>query len=166
MDAVRLKPHHSRNHTQASDYASDHQSSDDGYDYNIVDDAPEAEPTKPKELARATPHQAPPEASASRRPDVADDAFTETMPYIFQRHAGGRRAKIPTDVDVDLEMGLNSASARDKKKTWRAISELKNIKLRWTMPEIKNRRVLQLDFDKADAEAQEHYLQRRRVRWQ
>lgn len=51
------------------------------------------------------PRPSPAEAFASRRPDDADDAFTETMPYIFQRRTGGRRAKIPNDMDLDLEMG-------------------------------------------------------------
>ena len=166
MDTVRLEPQHSRTHTQAIDFASDCQSSDDGYDYNNVDDAPEAEPTKPKELISATPRQTTFEASASRGPDVTDNAFIETKPYIFQRHAGGRRAKVPTDVDVDLEMGINNTLAKDKKESRKAVSELTNIKLRWTMPEIKGGRILQLDSDKVDVEARENYLQRRRVRWQ
>ena len=165
MDSARLRPHRSRANSQSDDYASDHQSSDDGYDYNIVDDAPEALPTKAKESKPAGSPQASVEASASKELGDADHAFTETMPHIWQRHAGGRRAKIP-EVDLDLEKGVSDGAATDAKKSPKAAPEVTSIKLRWTMPEIEGGRVLQLTSGKPDAEAQEHYLQRRRVRWQ
>ena len=166
MDAARLRPHHSRSHSQVIDYASDYQSSDDGYDYNIVDDAPEAQATKPKTLDVPEPRQSLTQAGVLSRPDVADNVFTETMPRIFQRHGGGRRAKIPTDVEMDLEKGLDNPATGEDKEPRKAVPELKNIKLRWTMPEIDSRHVLQLNYDKADLELQEPYLQQRRVRWQ
>ena len=166
MDAARLRPHHSRTHSHASDYASDYQSSDDGYDYNNVEDAPEAQPTKPKALDLANFRQSPIEGNVQKKSDVADNAFTETMPHIFQRYAGGRRAKIPTDIDVDLEKGANGSASTDKKGSLNAAPKLTNIKLRWTMPEIKGKRMLHLNYDRADLESQQPYLQRRRVRWQ
>ena len=146
------------------DNASDYQSSDDGYDYNVVDDAPEAQATKPKELDPVKP-QTPTEASAVGRPDLTDNAFAETLPHIFQRHAGGRRAKIPTD-ELDLEKGLNGSKATGEGESPKAIPKLTNIKLRWTMPEIDNRHKLSLNYDNVDLGAQEPHLQRRRVRWQ
>lgn len=179
MDEARLRPHHSRTHSQLADNASDYQSSDDGYDYNVVDDAPEAQATKPKEIPAARTDQSAANTSAMRRPEVVDNAFAETMPHIFQRHAGGRRAKIPTDIDLDLEKGINGDEATSKAKLQKPVPTFTNIKLRWTMPEIGTRRVLQLNYDRADEgiqepylhdradiKAQEPYLQRRRVRWQ
>ena len=165
MDPARLRPHHSRGNSQSDDYASDYQSSDDGYDYNIVDDAPEAQPTKAKQFESAKLSQAPSEASASKGLEDADHAFTETMPHIWQRHAGGRRAKIP-EVDLDLEKGVGDGAVTNEKKSPKAAPTVTNIKLRWTMPEIKGQRVLQLISSKPDFEVQEQYLQRRRVRWQ
>ena len=67
---------------------------------------------------------------------------------------------------MDLEKGINLGATADEKKLRRAASELRHIKLRWTMPENNGRRVLELEHDKADVEVQEPYLQRRRVRWQ
>jgi len=166
MDAARLRPHHSRTHSQATDYASDYQSSDDGYDYNVVDDAPEAQPTKPKALDLPEPQQRLTQAGALSRSDVADNVFTETMPHIFQRHAGGRRAKIPTDVELDLEKGVEDRASGEEKEPRKAVPEPRNIKLRWTMPEINSRRVLQLNYDKSDIEFSDPYLQQRRVQWQ
>lgn len=166
MDVARLRPHHSRSHSQATDDASDNQSSDDGYDYNIVDDAPEAQATKPKALGVPEPRQTLTQAGVLSRPDVAENVFTETMPHIFQRPAGGRRAKIPTVVGVDLEKGLDKRATGEDKEPQKAVPEIKNIKLRWTMPEINSRHVLLLNYDKADLEFQEPYLQQRRVRWQ
>ena len=164
MDAARLKPH-TRTDSQREDHASDYQSSDDGYDYNIVDDAPEAQPTKAKEFKPAKVSQAPNQSSASRGLEDADIAFTETMPHIWQRQAGSRSAKIPY-IDPDLEKGISDSATTDKRKSLRAPPEVKNFKLRWSLPEIKGRRVLQLDAGRPDVEIQEHYLQRRRVRWQ
>ena len=166
MDPGRLRPHHSRANSQSDGYAADYQSSDDGYDYNIVDDAPEAQPTKAKQVKPAKTSRASIEPSASQGLEDADHAFIETMPHIWQRHAGGRRAKIP-EVDLDLEKGaVSDDAATDEKESPRAAPEVINIKLRWTMPEIEGRRVLHLDSSKSDAEVQEPYLQRRRVRWQ
>ena len=165
MDPGRLRPHHSRANSQSNDCASDHQSSDDGYDYNNVDDAPEEQPTKAKQLETVVPaktSQAPTELSASKD---ADHAFTETMPHIWQRYAGGRRAKIP-EVDLDLETGVGNGAATGERDLPKAAPKATSIKLRWTMPKIKGRRVLRLESGKPDVEVQEHYLQRRRVRWQ
>ena len=164
MDAERLRPHHSRTQSQVLDNASDYQSSDDGYDYNVVDDAPEAQPTKPKEVHAFKP-QTPTEASVLERPGVTDNAFAETLPHIFQRHAGGRRAKIPTD-ELDLEKGLNGNRTAGQGESPKAIPKLTNIKLRWTMPEVDNRHTLRLNCDDMDLGTQEPHLQRRRVRWQ
>lgn len=165
MDSARLRPHHSRVNSQSDEYASDYQSSDDGYDYNIVDDAPEAQPTKAKTFEPARTSQAPSEASTSKGLGDADNVFVETMPHIWQRHAGGRRAKIP-EVDLDLEKGDGDGPVTTEKGSPKAVPKVTNIKLRWTMPEIKGRRVLHLTSSKPDVEVQEHYLQRRRVRWQ
>ncbi len=88
------------------------------------------------------------------------------MPHIFQRDAGGRGAKIPTDVEVNLEKGVKTRAIGEDKESRKAVREFRNIKLSWTMPEINSRRVLQLNYDKADVEFQEPYLQQRRVRWQ
>ena len=164
MDSARLTPHPSRANSQSDYYASDNQNSDDGYDYNIIDDAPEAQPTKVKKFKSAKGPQDI-EASASKGLEDADHAFTQTMPHIWQRHAGGRRAKIP-EVDLDLEKGVGHGAATDGKEPSKAAPEVTNIKLRWTMPEINGRHVLQLSSSKSDVEVQEHYLQRRRVRWQ
>ena len=169
MDAERLRPHHSRTQSQVLDNASEYQSSDDGYDYNVVDDAPEAQLTKPKELD-AVKAQTLTEASAFAavgRPDLTDNAFAETSTstHIFQRHAGGRRAKIPTD-ELDLEKGLNGNSTTGEGESPKGIPKLINIKLRWTMPEVDNRHTLHLNCDDVDLGAQDPHLQRRRVRWQ
>lgn len=164
MDLARLRPHHSRANSQSDDYASDSQNSDDGYDYNIVDDAPEAQPTKAKKFKSVKTPQAPIEASATTALEDADHAFTETMPYIWQRHAGGRRAKIP-EVDLDLERGVGDGATMDEKQSAKAVPDVTNVQLRWTLPEIKGRRVLQLTSSMLDVGIQEHYLQRRRVRW-
>lgn len=165
MDSARLRPHHSRVNSQSDDHASDYQSSDDGYDYNIVDDAPEAQPTKAKLFEPARISQPPSEISASKGLGDADNAFVETMPHIWQRHAGGRRAKIP-EVDLDLEKGDANGPVTNETQSPKAVPKVTNIKLRWTMPEVNGRRVLQLTSSKPDAEVQEPYLQRRRVRWQ
>ena len=162
MDAARLKLH-SRIDSQRDDHASDYQSSDDNYDYNTVDDALEAQPTKAIEFHPAKIPQAPYVRRASRELEDADNAFTETMTHIWQRHAGGRRAKIP-DVNLDLETGISDGATKNKSKPPRAAPEVKNIKLRWNLPEIKGRRVLQLDSGKPDLEVPD-YLQRHRVRW-
>ena len=164
MDVARLKPY-PRTDSQRDDHASDYQSSDDGYDYNTVDDAPEAQPTKAKEFKPAKTPQVSHELSASRGLEDTDNAFTETMPHIWQRHAGGRRAKIP-EIDLDLEKGTSDGATTDKRRSSRAAPKVNNFKLRWTLPEIKGRRVLRLDSGKPDVEVQEPYLQRRRVRWQ
>lgn len=165
MDAARLRPHHSRSHSQVTDYASDYQNSDDGYDYNIVDDAPEAQATKPKALEVPEPRQSLTQIGVLSRPDVADNVFTETMHHIFQRNAGGRRANIPTVAEVDLEKGVENRAIGENEEPRKTVPELKNIKLRWTMPEIDSRHVLQLYYDNSDIELQEPYLQQRRVRW-
>lgn len=165
MDTARLRPHHSRANSQSNDYASDSQNSDDGYDYNIVDDAPEAQPTKAKELKPPKIHLASIEASASTALADADHAFIETRPHIWQRQAGGRRAKMP-EVDLDLEKGVDGVAATDEEESPKAAPEVTNIQLRWTLPEIKGQRVLQLTSSKLDVGIQEQYLQRRRVRWQ
>lgn len=167
MELAPLRPHHSRDNSQSDGYSSDYQNSDDGYDYNIVDDAPEARPTKAKQFRSAKSPQAPIGASASKGLEDADHAFTETMQHIWQRQAGGRRAKIP-EVDLDLEKGVGSSAgaATEKENSPKAAAEVININLRWTMPEIKGRRVLQLTSSKPDVKVQENYLQRRRVRWQ
>lgn len=177
MDEARLRPHHSRTHSQVADNASDYQSSDDGYDYNVVDDAPEAQATKPKELSVARFDPITADTIALRRLETVDNAFTETKPHIFQRYAGGRRATIPIDIDLDLEQGINGDEATSRAEL--QPPTFTNIKLRWTMPENKSGRVLQLIYDRADEgaqepylhdradiKAQEPYLQRRRVRWQ
>lgn len=70
------------------------------------------------------------------------------------------------EVYLDLEKGVSGGAATDEKKSSKAAPEVTNIKLRWTMSEIKGRRVIQLDSSKPDVEVQEPYLQRRRVRWQ
>ena len=164
MDAERLRPRHSRTQSQVLDNASEYQSSDDGYDYNVVDDAPEAQPTKPKEL-NAVKAQTPTEVSALGRPGLTDNTFAETSPHIFQRPAGGRRAKIPTD-ELDLEKGLDGNRITGKEGSSLAIPKLTNIKLRWTMPEVDNKHNFHLNCDDVDLGAQEPHLQRRRVRWQ
>ena len=179
MDPARLRPHHSGTHiSHAAAYASIVQNSDDGYDYNVVDDAPEAQATKPKEKLAARGDQNMADSSALGRSEAVDNAFPETT-HIFQRPAGGRRAKIPTDIDLDLEKGINGDKATSKFKPGGPVPKFTNIKLRWTMPEIESRRVLQLNYDRedegaqephlhrrADRKAQEPYLQTERVRWQ
>ena len=165
MDPRWLRPHHSRANSENDDYASNRQSSDDGYDYNNVDDAPEAEPTKAKETRSVKTSPAPIEANASKGQEDADPAFTETMPHIWQRQAGGRRAKIP-ELDLDLEKGLNDKAAAGENKSPEGALTVTSIKLRWTMPEIEGRRVLRLESGKPDVNVQGYYLQRRRVRWQ
>ena len=166
MDSARLRPHHSRENSQGVDYASDYQSSDDGYDYNVVDQAPEAQPTKAKKSAPPKFARTPTVVVASKGHEDADHAFAETMPHIWQRHAGGRRAKIPA-IELDLEKGASDAVTIDEKeaqsKLW---PKLTSIKLRWTMSENQGKRVLQLVSGTPDVEIQKPYLQRRRVRWQ
>ena len=87
------------------------------------------------------------------------------MPDIYQRYAGGRRAKIP-EIDLDLEMGIDDGTTKNEDCTREAIPEVTSIKLRWTMLEADNRRVLALNTGTPDVGLQEPYLQRRRVRWQ
>lgn len=66
MNAERLRPYHSSALSQVIENVSDYQSSDDGYDYNVVDDAPEAQSTKPKDLATVRLGQTPLNDSAGR----------------------------------------------------------------------------------------------------
>ena len=127
-----------------------------------MDDAPEAQLSKPKELNAKT-RQTSTGASALGRSDLTDNAFTETLPHIFQRHAGGRRAKIPTN-ELDLERGIDGNATADEGESPKAVPKT-NIKLRWTMPKVDSRRLLQLDYDTVNLGVQGPYLQRRRVRW-
>lgn len=177
MDTARLRPRDSWTHSHAATYASIFQNSDDGYDYNVVDDAPEAQPTKPKEKLAARRDQNKADSSALERSETVDNASPETT-HIFQRPAGARRAKIPTDIDIDLEKGINGDKATSKFKLGGPVPTFTNIKLRWTMPEIESRRVLRLNYDREDErvheprlhsrasrKTQEPYLQRERVQW-
>lgn len=154
-----LSPQLSRSNSQSNLNSLDYQSSDDGYDYNMVDDGPEREPTR-RNLSSLEIIQR--DTNAPRRSDERDHAFTETAPYIWQRHAGGRRAKLPDDLEhgvVDDTMTNGSAPTQSK-------PEVISIRLRWTMPESEGRRHLALNAGKAELDVPEPGLQRRRVRWQ
>ena len=154
-----LSPQTSRSNSLSNLNSSDYQSSDDGYDYNMVDDGPEREPTR-RNLSSLEIIQR--DTNAPRGLDEPDPAFTETAPHIWQRHAGGRRAKLPDD--------LEHGTVDDITTNGIALTELKpeviNIRLRWTMPDIEGRRQLALNAGKAEPDVLEPGLQRRRVRWQ
>ena len=149
----------SGSNSQSNLNSSDYESSNDGYDYNMVDDGPEREPTRRNVSSLEIMQR---DTDAPRRSDEPDHAFTETAPHIWQRHAGGRRAKLPED----LEHGI----VDDTMTNGIALTELKpevmNIRLRWTMPENEGRRYLALNPGKAEPDLLEPGLQRRRVRWQ
>ena len=142
----------------------DNHDADDGYDYNMVDDGPEDEPTR--ERRPAYYRQPPLEHGVLNRADFVNDSFTETTPHIFQRRAGGRRAKIPIDVDADLGRRTNSIEVTDRERSQKVIPESACINLRWTMPEIDGRHVLQLSYARTDEDLEQAFLQRQRVRWQ
>ena len=154
-----LSPPLSRSNSQSNLNASDYRSSDDGYDYNMVDDGPEREPTRRNVSSLEIVQK---DTDALRRSDEPDHAFTETAPYIWQRQAGGRRAKLPDDPEhgiVDDTRTNGNAPTLPKPK-------VVSIGLRWTMPEIEGQRYLALNAGKAELDVPEPGLQRRRVRWQ
>ena len=149
----------SRPYSQSNLNASDSQSSDDGYDYKMLDDGPERKPTERSIFDLQVIQK---DAHALRRTDELDHAFTETAPHIWQRHAGGRRAKLPDDLEHGIvEDKISNGNAPTQSKP-----EVISIRLRWTMPEIEGRRHLALEAGKAELDVPEPGLQRRRVRWQ
>ena len=154
-----LSPQLSRSNSQNNLNSSDYQSSDDGYDYNMVDDGPEREPTRRNVSSLEI---IPKDANAPRRSDEPDHAFTETAPHIWQRHAGGRRAKLPDD----LELGVIDNTIINGNAPTHSKPEVISIRLRWTMPESEGRRHLALNAGKPELDVPERGLQRRRVRWQ
>lgn len=153
-----LSPQLSRSNSQ-SNLASDYQSSDDGYDYNMVDDAPEREPTRKNPLDFPVNER---DATAVRRSEEPDHAYTEIEHHIWQRYAGGRRAKLPGDV----ESGIVDETITNGNAPPQSRPEVVNIRLRWTMPEVEGRRHLALNAGQAELDAPGPGLQRRRVRWQ
>ncbi len=153
-----LSPQVSRSNSQSNLNASDYQSSDDGYDYNMVDEGPEREPTRRNVIELQVIQK----DTNALRPDEPDHAFTETSPHIWQRHAGGRRAKLP----YDLEHGIVDDTTTNGIVPVQPKPEVISIELRWTMPEFERRRHLALTAGKAELEVPEPGLQRRRVRWQ
>ena len=161
MNSTRLSSQHSSSYSQNEEFASDRQNADDGYDYNIVDDAPEAQPTRAKDFPLAKASDSPIESRISGKSGDLDHAFTETMPNIYQRRAGGRRANIP-DVDLDLEKGPLNGASQNEANSPKEVPEMASIRLRWTMPDV----ALELNAGKPDIEVQEAYLQRRSVQWQ
>ena len=144
----------------------DNHDADDGYDYNMVDDGPEAEPTKPKESDPVKSRSTPTDFSTLSGADGTHDSLVEVIPHIFQRRAGGRRAKVPTDIDADLEKGMDGSEIIDREKPRDVDSESAHINLCWTMTEIDGRRIPQLSCDKTDKVAQKPPAKRQRVRWQ
>lgn len=155
MDPRRLRPHHSHQNSQTDGEISEYQDSDDGYDYNVVDPPPEAHLTTPKELPAALRGQGHAQVNGLSKPGVQDSVSPDPMTHIFQRQAGGRRAKIPTD--IDLEKGSVKGEAK--------VPRPMNVKLRWTMQKTKGKETLKLEYDSHDGDVQEPYLQRRRVQW-
>ena len=92
-----LPPQPSRRNSQSNALDQDQRNSDDGYDYNSVDEAPEAEPTKVKVQSEAPGHAqdgspGPPTLLKNGEPDVT---FEETRPNIYQRRFAGRWAQVP-----------------------------------------------------------------------
>ena len=155
-----LSPQLSRSNSQSNFHASDYQSSDDGYDYNMVDDGPEREPTRKNPLDLPVNQK---DATAVRRSEEPDHAFTETEDLIWQRYAGGRRAKLPGG---DLESGIIDDTIPNGNAPTKSEPEVVSIRLRWTMPEVGGRRHLALNAGKAELDTPGPGLQRRRVRWQ
>lgn len=154
-----LSPQLSRSNSQSNLNASDYQSSDDGYDYNMVDDGPEREPTRKNPLDLQVNEK---DATTVRRSEEPDHAYTEIEHHIWQRYAGGRRAKLPGD----LESGIVDDTIANGNAPTQPKPEVVSIRLRWTMPEVKGRRHLALNAGKAELDAPGPGLQRRRVRWQ
>lgn len=153
-----LSPQLSRSNSQTNLNSPDYQSSDDGYDYNMVDDGPEREPTRRNVSSLEIMQR---DTNAPRRSEERDHEFTETAPHIWQRHAGGRRAKLP-----DEEHGIVNDTTTNGIALAQLNPEMNNIRLRWTMPDIEGRRQLALEAGKAELDGPEPGLQRRRVRWQ
>ena len=152
-----LSPQLSSSNSQSNLNASDYQSSDDGYDYNMVDDGPEREPTR-RDVSDIEIMQR--DTNAPRRSDEPDHALP--APHIWQRHAGGRRAKLPDD----LEYGIVDDIMTNGIELTKLKPGVINIRLRWTMPEIEGRRLLALNAGKAEPDVLGTGLQRQRVRWQ
>ena len=99
--------------------------------------------------------------------DGPEEAFTEIEPHIWQRHAGGRRAKLPDD----LEHGIVDDTITNGNIPLVSKPEVISIRLGWTMLEIEGRRHLVLnagkdELDVPELDVPEPGLQRRRVRWQ
>ena len=153
-----LSPQLSRSNSQ-SNLASDYQTSDDGYDYNLLDDGAERDPTRKNPLDIPMNEKG---ATAVRRSEEPDHAYTEIEHHIWQRYAGGRRAKLPGD----LESGVADDTVPNGNAPTQSKPEVVSIRLRWTMPEVKGRRHLALNAGKAELVAPGPGLQRRRVRWQ
>ena len=155
-----LSPQLSRSNSQSNFNASEYQSSDDGYDYNMVDDGPEREPTQKNALDLQVNEK---DATAVRRSEEPDHAYTEIEHHIWKRTAGGRRAKLPGG---DLESGIVDDTITNGNAPTQSKPEVVSIRLRWTMPEVNGRRHLALNAGKAELVPPGPGLQRRRVRWQ
>ena len=153
-----LSPQVSRSNFQSNLNSSDYRSSDDGYDYNMIDDGPEREPTWRNVSSLGIIQN---DTNAPRRSDEPDHEFNETAPNIYQRHAGGRRAKLPDEEHGIVPVTMTNGNAPIESKP-----EVISIRLRWTMPESEGRRQLVLNAGKAELDDPEPGLQRRRVRWQ
>ena len=162
-----LSPQLSRSNSQSNLNASEYQSSDDGYDYNMVDDGPEREPTRKTPLDLRVNEK---DATAVRRSEEPDHAYTESEDLIWQRYAGGRRAKLPGDLESgivdDTTPNVNGPTPPNGNGPTPPKPKVESIRLRWTMPELKGRRHLALNAGKAELDAPGPGLQRRRVRWQ
>ena len=139
-----LSPKLSRSNSQSNLNASYYQSSDHGYDYNMVDDGPEREPTRKNvsilemlqrdvntmvsmspQLSRSNSQTNLNSSDYQRADDgydynMVDDGpentYTKTEPHIWQRPAGGRREKLPDGEPSLIEAAERCGASLEKLK--------------------------------------------------
>ena len=93
---------------------------------------------------------------------LGDLALTETAPHTSQRHAGGRRTKLPNDP----EYGIVDNAIINGNTPIESKPEVISIRLGWTMLDIEGGRHLVLNAGKAEPDVPGPGLQGGRVRWQ
>ena len=164
-----LAPQKSHHDTQNSVLEQDQQSSDDGYDYNRVDEAPEAEATV-KALGQIYPDQQNdlPNISTTLKEGDSSAAFEETRPDIYQRRFAGRYAQVPDEEKANL----NGAAAdrqesqprheTDLSTASRDSAKARHIALSWSSA---RRDVLQLNLAAPQTKSRDEVLPKR-VLWQ
>ena len=167
-----LTPRHSRRNSQSNAYDQDQQSSDDGYDYNRVEEAPEAEATvKAQAPVSAGQQSILPDLSSTLKDGDPGAAFEEIRPDIYQRSFAGRYAQVP-----DQEKAVVNGTATDHRESQARIetdlstasrdsSKARHIALTWTLARRDTKFILQLNLATPQTKSKDEVLPKR-VLWQ